>query len=268
LWVAAALGVVEGATEFVPVSSTGHLILAGRWLAFPEDKEAAFSVFIQLGAVLALLWYYRERLWAIAAALPRDPGARAFVAKVLLAFLPAAVAGLFLHDAIVRLLFAPLPIAAALAVGGVAFLVLDRPREGASARATVADAEQLSWGQALAIGCVQVAALWPGVSRSGATIIGGLAAGLSRAAALEFSFFLGIPTLGAASVFALWESRDLLNAADVPIFATGLAVSFLVSLASIAALLRYVRSRDLRPFGWYRLVLAALVAAQALLSAD
>jgi undecaprenyl-diphosphatase len=132
----------------------------------------------------------------------------------------------------------------------------------------VHEADRLSWGQALAIGVVQVAALWPGVSRSGATIIGGLAAGLSRAAALEFSFFLGIPTLGAASVFALWESRDLLSAADVPIFATGLAVSFVVSLASIAALLRYVRSRDLRPFGWYRLALAALVAAQALLAAD
>jgi undecaprenyl-diphosphatase len=264
LLVAVVLGVVEGVTEFVPVSSTGHLILAGHWLAFPEDKAAAFDVFIQLGGVLALLWFYRVRLWSLATTVPRERGSRAFVAKVMLAFVPAALVGFLSHAWIVRVLFAPLPVAAALAVGGVGLIVLDKagaePPEAARAELT-----DVSWAQALVVGCVQTLALWPGVSRSGATIIGGLVAGLSRTVALEFSFFLAIPTLGAASVFALWESRKLLVAADLPIFAVGLGVSFAVSLAAIAGLLRYVRSRDLHPFGWYRIVLGAAVAARALL---
>jgi len=259
--VAVALGIVEGTTEFVPVSSTGHLILAGRWLAFPEDTAAAFNIFIQLGAVVAVVWFYRARLLEIAAALPSDHRARAFVAKIGLAFVPAAVVGLLLHEWIVRVLFAPLPIAAALAAGGLGFFVFDRPRPERDATTDIAE---VSWGQALLIGTVQVAALWPGMSRSGATLIGGLVAGLSRSAALEFSFFLAIPTLGAASLFALWGARDLLTLADVPVFATGLVVSFLVSLAAIAGLLRYVQSRDLHPFGWYRLALAALIVVQAL----
>jgi undecaprenyl-diphosphatase len=261
VWIAIALGVVEGVTEFVPVSSTGHLILVGRWLAFPEEKAAAFEIFIQLGSVLAVVWFYRAKLHAIAAALPHDAAARAFVAKVMLAFVPAAVAGLLFHRWIVRVLFGPLPVAAALALGGVLLITIDRPR--ARPAGTLA-AEQVTWAQALMIGCIQVAALWPGMSRAGATIIGGLLAGLSRSAALEFSFFLAMPTLGAASVFALWQARTLLAAADAPVFAAGFAVSFLVALASIAMLLRYVRDHDLRPFGWYRLALAALVAASVL----
>lgn len=260
-WVAVALGIVEGVTEFVPVSSTGHLILAGHWLAFPEEKAPAFEIFIQLGAVFAVLWYYRTTLLGLLRALPRDPEARAFAAKVLLAFVPAAVVGLLAHERIVALLFGPLPVAAALAVGGLALIAIDRPGRKPPATEHM---EAVGWGQAFAIGCVQVLALWPGISRSGATILGGLLAGLSRTAALEFSFFLAIPTLGAASVFALWKDRALLHAADVPIFAVGLVVSFLVSLAAIAGLLGWVRRHDLRIFGWYRLGLAAIVVVVAL----
>jgi undecaprenyl-diphosphatase len=263
VWIAIALGIVEGITEFVPVSSTGHLILVGRWLRFPEDKAAAFEIFIQLGAIFAVCWFYRGKLLAIAAALPRSPDARAFVAKIVLAFVPAAVVGVLFHRWIVRVLFGPLPVAAALAVGGALLIAIDRPGR----RAAATDAlEMVSWGQALVVGCVQVAALWPGMSRSGATIIGGLLAGLSRRTALEFSFFLAIPTLGAASLFALWQARDALSRADAPIFALGLAVSFVVALAAIAALLRYVVGHDLRPFGWYRLALAAVVIAATVLA--
>ncbi len=255
-WIAIALGVVEGVTEFVPVSSTGHLILAGEWLEFPKETAAAFEIFIQLGAVLAVVWFYRARLHDLAAGMRREPRARAFAAKVLLAFLPAAVVGLLLHDWIEQVLFGSLPVAAALAVGGVLLLVIDRPDRREAETRTIDD---VSWRQAFLIGCAQVASLWPGMSRSGATIIGGLLAGLTRAAALEFSFFLAIPTLGAASVFALWKARHALTAADVPIFALGLLTSFVVSLAVIALLLRYVRDHDLRPFGWYRIALAAAV---------
>jgi undecaprenyl-diphosphatase len=255
-WIAVALGVVEGITEFVPVSSTGHLILAGTWLAFPEDKAAAFEIFIQLGAVLAVVWFYRERILLLARGVTHDAKAQAFVGKVVVAFLPAAVVGLLLHDWIVEVLFGPLPVAAGLAAGGVLLLAIDRPNRPAARTALLDD---VGWGQALAVGCAQVASLWPGVSRSGATIIGALLAGLSRSVALEFSFFLAIPTLGAASVYALWKARHHLVATDLPVFGVGLAVSFVVSLAVIAVLLRFVRDHDLRIFGWYRLALAALI---------
>jgi undecaprenyl-diphosphatase len=262
LWIAIVLGVIEGITEYVPVSSTGHLILAGRWLAFPEDKAASFEIFIQLGAVLAVVWFYRAKLLAIASRLGSDPGARAFVGKIFVAFLPAAVVGLLLHHWITRVLFGPLPVAAALAGGGALLIAIDRPGRDPGGAGTL---EDVSWSQALTVGLVQVAALWPGMSRSGATVIGGLLAGLSRRVALEFSFFLAIPTLGAASVFALWEARKVLAARDVPIFGLGFGVSFVVSLVVIAWLLRYVGDHDLRPFGWYRIVLAAIVVATLLI---
>jgi len=255
-WIAIALGVIEGVTEFVPVSSTGHLILAGTWLEFPEEKAAAFEIFIQLGAVLAVVWFYRERISGLVRDVWQVPQAQVFVGKLFVAFLPAAVVGLLFHHWIVRVLFGPLPVAAGLAAGGVLLLAIDRPSRPA-ARTTTIDA--VTWMQAFLVGCAQVASLWPGVSRSGATIIGALLAGLSRSAALEFSFFLAIPTLGAASLFALWEARHDLASADVPIFAAGLVTSFVVSLAVIAILLRYVRDHDLRIFGWYRLALAVLV---------
>lgn len=255
-WIAIALGVVEGITEFIPVSSTGHLILAGRWLEFPQEKEAAFEIFIQLGAIVAVALFYRERIAQLARDVWREPRAQAFIGKLVLAFLPAAVVGLLLHKWIKTVLFGPLPVAGALAVGGILLLAIDRPNRPAPRSLVVDD---ITWGQAFLVGCAQVASLWPGFSRSGATIMGGLLAGLSRAAALEFSFFLALPTLGAASVFALVEARHELVAADVPVFALGLVTSFVVSYAVIAGLLRYVRSHDLRIFGWYRLALAVLI---------
>jgi undecaprenyl-diphosphatase len=255
-WIAVALGVIEGVTEFVPVSSTGHLILVGTWLAFPKDKAAAFEIFIQLGAVLAVVWFYRERIVGLVQDVWRESRAQVFIGKLFVAFLPAAVVGLLFHHWIVRVLFGPLPVAAGLAAGGVLLLAIDRPTRPAARTTTIDD---VTWSQAFLVGCAQVASLWPGVSRSGATIIGALVTGLSRSAALEFSFFLAIPTLGAASVFALWEARHDLVAVDVPIFAVGLLTSFVVSLAVIAVLLRYVRDHDLRIFGWYRLALAMLI---------
>ena len=262
VWIAVALGIVEGVTEFVPVSSTGHLILMGSWLAFPPEKAPAFEIFIQLGAVLAVVWFYREKIGALLRDVWSDAAAQAFVGKLLVAFLPAAVVGLLLHHWIVRVLFGPVPVAIGLAAGGVVLLVVDGPNRPAGRTTTVDD---VTWGQAFLIGCAQAASLWPGVSRSGATIIGALLAGLARPAALEFSFFLAIPTLGAASLFALLEARHALAVADVPIFAVGLVTSFVVSLAVIAVLLRYVREHDLRIFGWYRIALAAVVIAAALL---
>ncbi|HEY2386938.1 MAG TPA: undecaprenyl-diphosphate phosphatase [Candidatus Binatia bacterium] len=262
VWITIALGVIEGITEYVPVSSTGHLILAGRWLAFPEDRAASFEIFIQLGAVIAVVWFYRERLLGIAARLGSDPRARAFVGKVFVAFLPAAVVGLLTHKWITRVLFGPLPVAVALAGGGALLIAIDHPGRDRGGSATL---EDVTWAQALTVGLIQVAALWPGMSRSGATVIGGLLAGLSRRVALEFSFFLAIPTLGAASVFALWEARHVLSAADVPIFGLGFAVSFIVALGVVAWLLRWVSSHDLRPFGWYRIALAVIVFASLMI---
>jgi undecaprenyl-diphosphatase len=257
-WQAAVLGVVEGLTEFIPVSSTGHLIVAGTAIGFPDDKSKAFEIFIQLGAVIAVAWHYRRRLLDLGAGFVGDPSARAFVGKILVAFLPAALVGLKFHDWIEERLFSPLPVAASFAVGGLLLLAIDRPGRGAVADGAHRDPD---WRQAALIGLAQVLALWPGFSRSGATIIGGLLVGLSRSAALEFSFFLALPTLGAASLFALYKVRAALGAADLPVFAIGLVTSFVVSLVVIKGLLRYVATRDFRGFGVYRLAAAALIVA-------
>lgn len=259
-WIAVALGVVEGVTEFVPVSSTGHLILAGTWLAFPEDKAAAFEIFIQLGAVLAVVWFYRERIAALMGGVTRDASAQAFVGKLLVAFVPAAVVGLALHDWIVEVLFGPLPVAAGLAVGGALLLAIDRPNRPSPATRLLDD---VGWGQAFAIGCAQVASLWPGVSRSGATIIGALLAGLSRSVALEFSFFLAIPTLTAAALYDLYKHRSLLGTDDLALFGVGFVAAFLSALLAVRALIRYVAHHDFTVFVWYRIVFGVIVLATA-----
>ncbi|MBI2568938.1 MAG: undecaprenyl-diphosphate phosphatase [Candidatus Schekmanbacteria bacterium] len=251
------LGIVEGLTEFLPISSTGHLILAGHLLSFTGPRADTFEIFIQLGAILAVAWEFRASLWDLGRRQRRDAGARAFVANVALAFMPAAVVGLAAGSAIKAQLFGPATVATALIAGGVAIWLIETwiPER------TPVDVEKLTWRQALGVGLAQIAALCPGVSRSAATIMGGMICGLDRRAATEFSFFLALPTLGAATVYDLLKSLDILSRADIAPFALGLLASFVSALLVIRGFLRYVRTHDFRPFAIYRVVLGLLVLA-------
>jgi undecaprenyl-diphosphatase len=249
------LGVLEGGTEFIPVSSTGHLLLAGHFLGF-ESTGRVFEVAIQLGAVLAILTIYLGKLVRVAASAPRDPQARRFIASVALAFLPAAAAGVLLYDVIKTVLFeTPRLIAAMLVLGGVALLLVDRfapaPRH--------AEADRLPLSTALAIGLCQCLALVPGVSRSGATIVGALLLGVSRRAAAEFSFFLSLPTMGGAVAYDLWKNRDALSLDDVGLIALGFAAAFLSAVAVVRWLLDYVSRQGYALFGWWRIVVGVAV---------
>jgi undecaprenyl-diphosphatase len=251
------LGIVEGATEFLPVSSTGHLIIVGDLLDFNDGKGKVFEIVIQLGAILAVCWEYRSRLAGVAAGLGSDAGARRFVINLAIAFLPAALLGLALHDYIKEYLFTPLTVALALIIGGFAILFIER-------RAPAADTESvdgISFKQALQVGCAQALALIPGVSRSGATIMGGMVFGLSRKTATEFSFFLAIPIMFAATGYDLVKNHDLLAWADVPMFAVGFVTAFFSALIAVKTLLRYVAGHDFRAFAWYRIVLGVVVLA-------
>jgi undecaprenyl-diphosphatase len=256
-----ALGIVEGVTEFLPISSTGHLLVASQLLHFSESMGGTFEVFIQFGAVLAVLGFYAGDLLGQARALPRDPLTRRFWLAIALAFLPAAVLGLALRDFIKSQLFTqPAVIAWSFIIGGVVLIAIEYlPRKVITTQATA-----VSWPQALAIGCAQVVALVPGVSRSGATIVGGLLAGLSRPAATSFSFYLAIPTLGAATLYDLARSVRDLKSGDVAFLLVGTIVAGLVAWLSIGWLLRYVGNHTFIPFGIYRilagLVLLALIA--------
>ena len=254
LWVKAViLGIVEGVTEFIPVSSTGHLIIAGDWLGWTDARAATFEVFIQLGAILAIVWLYRSRL---ARALARATGeSRGFAVSLLLAFLPAAIIGFLAHDFIKARLFSPEVVAVALIVGGIAILLIERLRPAER----VDDAERVPPRIALGIGLAQILALIPGTSRSGATIMGAYCLGLSRKAAAEFSFFLAIPVMLAATLFDLFESRDLLTAADIPVFAIGFAVAFASALVVVRAFLDFVSRRSFAAFAWYRIAFGLLL---------
>jgi undecaprenyl-diphosphatase len=251
------LGIVEGITEFLPISSTGHLILAGRLCGLTGERAEVFEVFIQLGAVLAVVVEYRVRLLSLARDVTRDAKARSFVASIVIAFFPAAVAGLLAHHWISEHLFGPRTVAAALIVGAVAIFAVERTRR----TAVVASAEDVGPARAALIGLAQCAALWPGFSRSAATILGGLLCGVERRAATEFSFFLAIPTLGAATVYDLIKRRDALLSGDMVWLLVATAVSFLVAWASIRWLLRFVATHDLTPFAWYRIAVGLLVLA-------
>lgn len=248
---AAILGLVEGATEFLPISSTGHLILVGDWLGFTGERANAFTVFIQLGAILAVVWLYRQKVASVVTNAHRDPAARRLIVSIVVAFIPAAVVGLLLESWIDEHLFRPLTVAFALVVGGVAILVIERwhPRPP-----RVVEADNIDRRSALGVGLAQVLALFPGVSRSGATIMGGMALGLSRVAATEFSFFLAIPVMFAATLFKLFKERDILSVADVPVFAVGFVVSFVSAVVVIKALLRFVSRHTFVGFAWYRIV--------------
>jgi len=254
LTVAWILGLVEGLTEFLPISSTGHLVLAAEALQFRGERKELFLVFIQLGAVLSVVWEYRDRLNRAAADFPRGRSRRFFM-HVFLAFVPSAALGLLLADTITRLLFSPITVAAALIVGGLLIFVV----EALPHRVRTREAEDIGWRQALGVGLAQCMALWPGFSRSAATILGGMAAGLDRRAATEFSFFLAIPTMFAASLYKLFGSLVWLQPADVVALALSFTTAFFVAWITIRWLLRYVSTHSFRTFAWYRLAVGSLV---------
>jgi undecaprenyl-diphosphatase len=254
------LGVVEGVTEFLPVSSTGHLILATRLLGFDAERWAVFNVVIQLGAIASVVvLYWRTFMTVLAGVLRREPGAIRFVRNVLVAFLPAAVVGLAVHKRVEALLGNAQVVAVALVVGGLAILLIERFARPGETRG-VAD---VPLGTAVAIGCVQCLAMVPGVSRSGATILGGLLLGVERRTAAEFSFFLAIPTMLGASALELWKNRHVLGAGPVgpAQIAVGAAVAFVVALVVVRGFVALVGRHGFAPFGWYRIV--AGVAALA-----
>ena len=251
------LGLVEGATEFIPVSSTGHLILASDWLGFTGEKADTFVVFIQLGAILAIVWQYRTMLAHAALGWHRDAASRHFLVNLAVAVAPAGLAGFLLHPWIKAHLFKPITVATALIAGGILILIIEWRRPVTR----VQHVEDVSWRLALGVGLAQMLALVPGVSRSGATIMGGYSLGLSRRAATEFSFFLAIPLMCAATLYDLLQSRHLLSAADAPLFALGFVVSFFSALIVVRAFLAYVAHNTFRGFAWYRIGFGLLVLA-------
>lgn len=268
---AAVMGIVEGLTEFLPISSTGHLILTSSLLGLVGDKVKVFEIAIQTGAMFAVMWEYRERLLRTVAGITHDPVAQRFALNVVIAFVPAVVMGLALGSIIKARLFNPLFVASAFIIGGLIILWVerrhrhsfgDRDLEGRR-RARVETVDDMTPLDALKVGLVQCAALLPGTSRSGATIIGSMIFGFSRKAATEFSFFLGIPTLIGAGVYSLYKQRDLLSVADLPMFGVGLVFAFFSALLCIRWLIRYVSTHDFTVFAWYRLVFGGLVLLTA-----
>ncbi|NJO12626.1 MAG: undecaprenyl-diphosphate phosphatase [Gammaproteobacteria bacterium] len=253
------LGIVEGLTEFLPISSTGHLILAADLLGFNDAKGKVFEVFIQTGAMLAILWEYRLRFWSVLRNALVEPAAQRFIFNLVIAFLPAAVLGLAVGDLIKGNLFKPIPVALAFIVGAFVILWAERRQH----RERVATVEDMNWLDALKIGFAQCFALIPGTSRSGATIIGGLLFGLSRKAATEFSFFLAVPTLIAAGAYDMFKNRALFSLADVPTLSVGLVAAFVSAFLCVRWLLRYIASHDFTLFAWYRIAFGAIVLATA-----
>jgi len=256
---AAILGVVEGLTEFLPISSTGHLIIAGQLLGYSGDKAKVFDIVIQSGAMLAVVWEYRARFAGALTGLTSDPAARRFAANLAIAFMPAALLGLAFASAIKQHLFHAVPVALAFIIGGLIILWVERrPR-----RATVESVDDMTWKDALKVGLAQSVALIPGTSRSGATIIGGMLFGLSRRAATEFSFFLAVPTLIAAGAYDIFKHRTLLDAADLGPFSVGFIISFVAAFVCVRWLLRYIATHDFSVFAWYRIVFGVIVLATA-----
>ena len=244
------LGVIEGVTEFLPISSTGHLIVAGSLLGFNDERAGVFFVAIQTGAMLAVLWEYRARFFRIDPVLYRN---------LIVAFIPAAVLGLLFSKYIKSYLFHAVPVALAFIVGGVIILLVER----SSFKPRIQSTQSMSWLDALKVGIAQCFALIPGTSRSGATIIGGMLFGLSRPVATEFSFFLAVPTLCAAGGYDLLKHRELFSTDDLGMFAVGLAVSFAAAFVVIRWLIRYVATHDFKPFAWYRIAFGAVVLLTA-----
>lgn len=261
------LGVVEGLTEFLPISSTGHLVLAVDLLGLAGDnKMKVFEIVIQPGAILAVCWEYRQRLITTLSGITHDPIAQRFAINVLIAFLPLALVGLKFHNEIEAVLFKPVPIAIAFISGGIIILFAERwykARAASGLKPRVETIDDMTWLDALKVGVAQIAALIPGTSRSGATIIGGMFFGLSRKCATEFTFFLAIPTLVGATVYSLWKARTLLVASDIPMFSVGFIASFVSAFVVVRWFIRYVSTHDFTIFAWYRIVFGVVVLATA-----
>jgi undecaprenyl-diphosphatase len=254
------LGIVEGLTEFLPVSSTGHLILAGDLLDFNDEKAKLFTIVIQVGAILAICWEYRRKIASVITGLPTQPQAQKFVLNLAIAFMPLAVLGLLFGKHIKAVLFKPLPVALAFIIGALVIIWAEKRQH----TVRVLEVDDLSPLDALKLGFAQAFALIPGTSRSGATIIGGLLFGLSRKAATEFSFFLAIPTLVMASAYDLYKHRELLSLEnDALFFAVGLVAAFLSALLAVKALLRYISHHNFIIFAWYRIAFGLVIIGTA-----
>ena len=259
---AAILGVVEGLTEFLPISSTGHLILASAWLNFPGSISKVFDIAIQPGAILAVCWEYRARFAATFSGIASNAEAQRFTVNLIIATVPAVILGLLFKNAIESHLFKPVPVAMAFVIGGVIILFAERwyrNRAETNPAQLIESVDDLSWVHALKVGLAQCAALIPGTSRSGATIIGGMFFGLSRKCATEFSFFLAVPILFGATAYSLWKARDILSINDIPVFGVGLVTAFISAFVVVRWLIRYVSTHDFTPFAWYRIVFGLAV---------
>jgi undecaprenyl-diphosphatase len=253
------LGVVEGLTEFLPISSTGHLIIVGQLLNFNDDKGKLFEIAIQLAAILAVCWEYRAKIGHVIVSLPKEKTSQRFVMNLFIAFLPAAILGLLFIKLIKKHLFHPVPVAIAFIVGGLLILWAEKRKH----KIRVNNVDEMRWHDALKIGFAQTLALIPGTSRSGATIIGGLFFGLSRKAATEFSFFLAIPTMFAATFYDVYKHRDILHLDDIGLFAVGFVASFVSAFIAVRGLLRYISRHDFSVFAWYRIIFGLIVLSTA-----
>ena len=253
------LGIVEGLTEFLPVSSTGHLILIGQLLGFNDDKGKVFEIAIQFAAILAVVWEYRARLFHTLVSMTSEPVSQRLALNLIVAFLPAAVLGFLFLKQIKAHLFNPVVVASAFIIGGLLILWAERREHVVRAESV----DDMTWRDALKVGFAQALSMIPGTSRSGATIIGGLFFGLSRRAATEFSFFLAIPTMFAATLYDVYKHRDLFSSNDISLFAVGGTVSFISAFLAVRGLLKFISKHDFTVFAWYRIIFGILVLVSA-----
>ncbi|MHC2144094.1 undecaprenyl-diphosphate phosphatase [Pseudomonas sp. 210_17 TE3656] len=251
------LGVVEGLTEFLPISSTGHQIIVADLINFGGERAMAFNIIIQLGAILAVVWEFRRKIFEVVVGLPRERQAQRFTVNLLIAFMPAVVLGVLFADLIHQYLFNPITVATALVIGGVIMLWAERREHVIK----VDQVDDMRWSDALKIGFAQCLAMIPGTSRSGSTIIGGLLFGMSRKAATEFSFFLAMPTMVGAAVYSGYKYRDLFQPGDFPVFAIGFVVSFIFAMIAVRGLLRFIANHSYAMFAWYRIVFGLIILA-------
>ncbi len=251
------LGVVEGLTEFLPISSTGHQIIVADLIGFTGERAMAFNIIIQLAAILAVMWEFRGKIVDVVRGLPNQRRAQRFTGNLLLAFLPALVLGVLFADLIHEYLFNAVTVAAALVLGGVIMLWAERRQHAVE----VTHVDEMGWSHALKIGFVQCLAMIPGTSRSGSTIIGGLLFGLSRTAATEFSFFLAMPTMVGAAVYSGYKYRHLFQPDDLPVFALGFVTSFIFAMIAVRGLLKFIANHSYAAFAWYRIVFGMLILA-------